>query len=126
MERWPDTGTITHKNSNAPRKSDGDETNDLEYVRLTEQEETFLSLGLAPISTATWFSGDSGEAAKFLQDRVGQILKRNPWLTGSFAKKQGHYHIVYDKDNKDGATSTSKKVDSIFSSRSSGRRFNQP
>lgn len=71
------------------------------WVQLTEQEENFLKMGLAPISTVTWFEGDIHEAQDLIKERMQRIIELNPYLTGKFQKRQGHYHIVYSKDKSD-------------------------
>jgi hypothetical protein len=73
-------------------------------ARLTKQEQSFLTFGMAPTSTATWFQGEG--AVPILHNRIESIVKANPWLTGNLVKKDGNLHIAYN--------STTENIDNIF------------
>lgn len=61
--------------------------------------ERCLALFEAPLATITFMDGDPSVATAYLTARVADILNRNPWLGGYFAKKKdGKVSLFYDEN----------------------------
>lgn len=68
----------------------------------TQQEELLLPAEVAlwqrderPITTLTWFRGESNAAASILQARLKQILQCNPWLMGRVMPRNNNNNMLY-------------------------------
>ena len=74
-----------------------------EIIPLLSIEATLAALN---ISTLTWFRGDPEVSAPIVQNRIKEIVKKNPWLTGRVAKSNGRYALIYDPTQTNNFTLT--------------------
>jgi len=90
------TTTRTRIRQSSSSSSTPSATTTLIREELLEGEYALLQRSETPITTLTWFQGDSTKAATALQDRLPKIMDHNPWLGGRITSDQGKAILTFD------------------------------